>query len=309
MGKILVTGGSGFIGSNLVRRLAREGAPVRVLDVRQPPTSVAEDDVEFLIGDIRERELCRRALKGMDAVVHLAAESGIPPSIEDPEGNFAVNVGGTLNLLLAAKEESVHRFIFASSGAVLGHHAPPGDESTQTRPVSPYGASKLAAEAYCLAFGSSYGISAAVMRFSNVYGPGSAHKQSVVAMFCRRALRGDPLVIFGDGGQTRDFLYVDDLTAGISLALEKPEASGVFQMASGVAVSVLEVAKAIGEFSLRDRGASVPIEFRPAREFEVRESFYRIDKARSALGFAPSADFRKGLERTWTWFLENGSSD
>ena len=314
MGTILVTGGCGFIGSNLIQHLSREGLRATVLDVRPAPIlpwgsvgsrSAPPDDVEFIVGDIRDRHLCRRAMKGVDAVVHLAAESGIPPSVEDPGTNFSVNVEGTLSLLLAAKEEGVRRFILASSGAVLGRHEPPADELTPALPVSPYGASKLAAEAYCLAFGDTYGMSSVALRFSNIYGPGSSHKRSVVAEFCRSALRGEPLIIFGDGKQTRDFLYIEDLVTALHGCLDRPDVSGVFQMGCGFGVSVLDVAGVIQ--GLREgHGRSVqPLDFRAARAFDVRDCYYRIDKARTALGFCPSVGFREGVQRTWTWFLEN----
>ena len=314
MATILVTGGCGFIGSNLIQSLSREGVRTIVLDVRPAPMSSRgsagsgsgpADDVEFVVGDIRDRRLCRRAMKGVDAVVHLAAESGIPSSVEDPDTNFSVNVEGTLSLLLAAKEEGVRRFILASSGAVLGRHEPPADERTPALPISPYGASKLAAEAYCLAFGDTYGMSSVALRFSNIYGPGSSHKRSVVAEFCKSALRGEPLVIFGDGKQTRDFLYIDDLVTAIHGCLGRPDVSGVFQMGCGFGASVLDVAGVIQELREGHGCSAPPIDFRAARACDVRDSYYRIDKARDVLGFSPSVGFREGVQRTWTWFLEN----
>ena len=316
MEKILVTGGCGFIGLNLVRSLTQKGVRVRVLDLRPAPILDVDDgvsiqdswetqDVEVLVGDIRDKDLCRRAVHEMDAVVHLAAEPGVLASFDNPEKHFSVNVEGTHNLLLRAKEKRVRRFIFASSGAVLGKYIPPGDELTHTQPVSPYGASKLAAEVYTLTFGESYGFTSVVLRFSNIYGPGSAHKRSVVAEFCNRAAQGESLVVFGDGSQARDFLYVDDLTSGIRQCLDIPEVSGVFQMGSGVPVSIIEVANTIQALCHRDTGRTVPIRFEPAREDEVLVSYYRINKARDVLGFTPSVDFRKGLEGTWKWFLEN----
>jgi UDP-glucose 4-epimerase len=315
-GTILVTGGCGFIGSNLIQFLSRAGLRVTVLDLEPAPIffpdsgehgSGAAHDVEFIVGDIRDRDLCRRAMIGMDAVVHLAAESGIPPSVEDPETNFLVNVDGTLSLLLAAKDAGVQQFILASSGAVLGRHDPPVDERTAASPVSPYGASKLAAEAYCLAFGATYGMSAVALRFANIYGPGSSHKRSVVAEFCKSALRGEPLTIFGDGSQTRDFLYVDDLLVAIHGCLGRPDISGVFQMGCGFGVSVLDVAGVIQ--GLREgQGPQVPPpDFRPARAFEVHDCYYRIDKAGDAFGFNPSVGFREGVQRTWTWFQKNAT--
>ena len=315
-GAILVTGGCGFIGSNLIQHLSRTGARVAVLDLQTSPilsvnsgepATEAADDVEFIVGDIRDRELCRRAMTGVDAVVHLAAESGIPPSVDDPEKNFSVNVDGTLSLLLAAKDAGVRQFILASSGAVLGRHDPPVDERTPASPVSPYGASKLAAEAYCLAFGATYGMTAVSLRFANIYGPGSSHKRSVVAEFCKSALRGEPLTIFGDGSQTRDFLYIDDLLTAIHDCLGRREVSGVFQLGCGFGVSVLDVAGVLQELREGHGRSAPPPDFRPARAFEVHDCYYRIDKARDAFGFNPSVGFREGVQRTWTWFQDNAT--
>lgn len=315
-GTILVTGGCGFIGSNLIRHLSLAGKRVAVLDLESTPiyppdsdrsSTQSREDVTFLVGDIRDRDVCRRAMAGVDAVVHLAAESGIPPSVEDPETNFSVNVDGTLSLLLAAKNAGVRQFILASSGAVLGRHDPPVDEHTPASPVSPYGASKLAAEAYCLAFGATYGMSAVALRFANIYGPGSTHKRSVVAEFCKSALRGEPMTIFGDGSQTRDFLYIDDLLTAIDGCLEKRDISGAFQLGRGFGVSVLDVASALQELREGEGRSAPPHDFRPARAFEVHDCYYRIDKARDALGFDPSVGYREGVQRTWTWFQQNAT--
>ena len=315
-GTILVTGGAGFIGSNLIRHLSRAGKRVAVLDLDSAPTCAPDaddpaarsgEDITFIVGDIRDRDVCRRAMQGVDAVVHLAAESGIPPSVEDPETNFAVNVDGTLSLLLAAKDASVKQFILASSGAVLGRHEPPVDERTPASPVSPYGASKLAAEAYCLAFGATYGMSAVALRFANIYGPGSLHKRSVVAEFCKSALRGEPLTIFGDGTQTRDFLYIDDLLTAIDGCLDRQEISGAFQLGCGFGVSVRDVASALQTLREQQGRSAPPPDFRPARAFEVHDCYYRIDKARDAFGFNPSVGFREEVERTWTWFQRNAT--
>jgi UDP-glucose 4-epimerase len=312
MKPILFTGGCGFIGTNLVHYLSRQGLRTRVLDLKPAPISPISpdgfsDDVEIVAGDIRDQRLCRQAMEDVGAVVHLAAESSIPPSVEDPETNFSVNVEGTLNLLLAAKDAGVKRFVLASSGAVLGRHVPPADERTPALPASPYGASKLAAEAYCLAFGDTYGMSSVALRFANIYGPGSSHKRSVVAEFCKRALRGEPLVLFGDGKQTRDFLFVNDLMTVIHNCLGKTDATGVFQLGSGVGTSVLDVAEMIQETVTREGRSALRLDFQPARPFEVRDSYYRIDKARETLGFTSATDVREGIRQTWAWFVKHAT--
>ena len=168
-------------------------------------------------------------------------------------------------------------------------------------------ASKLAAEAYCLAFGATYGMSAVSLRFANIYGPGSSHKRSVIAEFCKSALRGEPVTIFGDGSQTRDFLYIDDLLTAITGCLDKRDVSGVFQLGRGFGVSVLDVASTLQELREEQGRSAPPPDFRPARAFEVHDCYYRIDKARAAFGFDPSVGFREGAQRTWRWFQQNAT--
>ena len=310
MAVIVVTGGCGFIGSNLVWTLVREGHQVRVLDTQpslptfhDPGTAALAKRVIHRVGDIRNIGACRSVMHGADAVVHLAAEAGVAPSIADPLHNAEVNATGTLNLLVTARDAGVKRFVFASSGAVLGAHRPPGDETTLCQPISPYGASKLAGEAYCQAFTASFGLSSASLRFSNVYGPGSLHKGSVVAEFCKRALAGGPLVIYGDGAQTRDFLYVGDLVRGITQCLEEPQATGIFHVCSGSPTTIAVLARRIQQLSQADRATPVAIEHKPARSFEVRESYFANAKAHAAFGFAPAKAFEEGVEETWQWFL------
>ena len=220
---VLVTGGAGFIGLNLLQQLLRAAdCEIRILDdfsnsspekldhvISAKPTVAAR--VRTIKADVTDAAAVKDAVKDVDAVVDLAAQTGIGPSLADPRSDLTLNVVGTFNVLEACRAAHVGRFVLASSAAVLGNAEPPQHEDMPSRPLSPYGASKAAAEAYCRVYHRSFGIETIALRFSNVYGPLSWSKGSVVAKFAKRALAGQPLVINGDGSQTRDFLYVEDL--------------------------------------------------------------------------------------------------
>ena len=211
-GRVLVTGGAGFIGVNLAPVLAELGLTTRCFDDfstgRRADAERASYD-EIVEGDILDLAALAEAARDCTHVVHLAAQAGVPASVADPVRDCELNVRGTLHALLAARDAGVQGFVMASSSAPLGEITPPAHEGLVPRPTSPYGASKLAGEAYCSAFAGSYGLPTVALRFSNVYGPYSYHKGSVVAAFCKAALAGDPLVVYGDGSQTRDFVYVE----------------------------------------------------------------------------------------------------
>jgi UDP-glucose 4-epimerase len=298
----LVTGGCGFIGANLVPRLLRRGATVHVLDdcsAGSPERLPAE--AEVLEGDIRDPAAVARAVAGADVVIHLAASGSVPASVADPMTNFDVNARGTLTVLRAAADAGVGRFVFASTGgALIGNAPPPVDETSVPRPISPYGASKLAGEGYCAAFHGSYGLPAIALRFANVYGPQSEHKRGAVTTFISRALRGESLQIYGDGSATRDFIYVDDLCDGILAAVERVTAVGVLHLASERETSILELAHLVLEAS----GAEAPIEHLPQRPGEVERNFALARRAARDLGFRARTPLEHGLERTVEWFRE-----
>jgi UDP-glucose 4-epimerase len=307
MKKYLVTGGCGFIGVNLVSRLVQQGAQVRVLDNLSLGRREDIDPlgIELQVGDIRDSSAALKACHGVDVVVHLAAHTRVVESVENPALNFDVNAAGTLNMLLAARDSGVRKFIFASTGgAILGEQEPPVHEGMVPRPISPYGAGKLAGEAYCSAFSGAYGLNTVALRFSNVYGPYSYHKGSVVAQFFKNLIQRQPLVIYGNGSQTRDFLYVQDLVEAVVLAAKADVNSEFFQIASGRETSVNELIDAMKK-SVPDFQAE--IRYQPARAGEISRNYADISKARKLLGFDPKTRLEDGLRTTWNWFLARQS--
>lgn len=298
--KILVTGGAGFIGANLVRYLLDRGRQVTVLDNLSAGRHeyLAGLPIEFIQGDVLDAELVRRVARAHDGIVHLAAQTGVPRSLENPRHDCEVNVIGTLNLLEASRHADVGRFVLASSNAPLGRQPPPASEDKAPLPISPYGASKLAAEGYCLAYHGSWGLGTAVLRFANVYGPYSAHKDSVVAKFFKDILDEGRITIDGDGEQTRDFVHVKDLCRAIALALESSVSGEVFQIATGVETSIRALAKMVMGVS----GSPVQICHAPPRQGDIRKNYSGITKIREWLGWEPQVELTTGLRESWTWF-------
>ena len=304
MGNILITGGCGFVGANLVRVLSGLDfvRSIRLVDNEScgSRNAIAPYDVEFVKGDIRDRDLMRSSLRNVDMVVHLAAATSVIDSVADPAESFDVNVVGTFQLLMLMREMGVPRFVNASTGgAILGEARPPVHEEMVPRPTSPYGASKASVEAWCSAFAGSYGLDSVSLRFSNVYGPMSFHKGSVVAIFMRRILEGTPLVVYGDGSQIRDYVFVDDLCDGIVTAMTANK-SGVFQLGSGTGTTLIhlieEISKVIGP------GFQPEVRHEPFRPGEIRHNWTDVRKAREELGWMPRTSLPDGLARTWSWF-------
>lgn len=307
MKSYLVTGGCGFIGVNLVSRLAGRGARVRILDNLSlgRRKDVASSGIDLRVGDIRDMAALKDACQGIDVVVHLAAHTRVVESISHPELNFEINAIGTMNVLRACREAGVKKVIFASTGgAILGEQVPPVHEGMVPRPVSPYGASKLVGEAYCSAFCGSFGLNTVALRFSNVYGPFSYHKGSVVAQFFRNLIQEEPLVIYGDGQQTRDFLYVDDLVGAVLLADESETPGEVFQIASGRETSLKDLLAAMKRVL---PGVQFDVRYEPARAGEILRNYASIEKARRLLGYNPSKGLDEGLRDTWRWFVSQNS--
>jgi UDP-glucose 4-epimerase len=303
--RVLVTGGAGFVGATLVRRLVESGHAVRVFDNYSTGDAsyLAGVDAELVEGDIRDAAALDAALAGIDAVIHLAAAGSVVMSVQDPVMNFDANVVGTFRVLDAARRAGVERIVQASTGgALIGDATPPVDELSLPKPISPYGASKLAGEGYAYAFSKAYGLRTVALRFANVYGPWSAHKQGAMTLFFRAIHAGEPLVIYGDGTSSRDYTHVDDIALALQLALERDVPGGtVLHIASGVETTVAELARLCSE------AAGVPdhpVEYRPKRAGEVNRNFATYDLAEQMLGYKPSIDRETGIQQTWQWYQE-----
>ena len=253
---------------------------------------------EIVEGDVLDLAALQRAASDCRYVVHLAAQAGVAASVADPLRDSEINVRGTLHVLLAARDAQVDGLVFASSSAPLGDVEPPAHERMPARPKSPYGASKLAGEGYCSAFHGSYGLPTVALRFTNVYGPFSYHKGSVVAAFCKQAADGQPLVVYGDGTQTRDFVYVEDLCDGIAAAVTCGEGGIVLHLGSGTETPVIDVATSV----IDKFGLDGSIEHHPERAGDILRTSADISRARDLLGFAPNTSLDAGLDKTVAWF-------
>jgi len=327
MHKYLITGGCGFLGCALIKELLSQGDSVRVIDnlstgSRGDLASVSNFDelsvnniidapngLELVVGDILDDGLAMIITKGCDVIVHFAANTGVGPSVEDPRSDCMTNVLGTFNYLEAARINGVPRFVFASSGAPAGEVEPPIHEELPPHPVSPYGASKLAGEGYCSAYYRTFGVDTVMLRFGNVYGPGSLHKNSVVAKFIRQAIVGETLEIYGNGNQTRDFIYIDDLINAVLLAVITPDIGGeTFQIATSKETTVGEMTEALMDI-LKSFGVySIKLENTENRLGDVERNYSDTTKARTRLGWKPTVSLTEGLLKTVQYFLQDVSS-
>ena len=304
--RVLVTGGAGFVGSNLVTYLLDHGHDVTTLDdlsAGARPAWWGAAGPTCVEGSIEDHAAVGAAIEGADGVVHLAARPGVADSVDRPDLDFRTNVLGTFTVFDAARRAGVSRFVFASSGAVLAAATPPLREDMAPAPKSPYGASKLYGEGITAA-GEAYGMVGISLRFSNVYGPHCGHKKSVVASFLSRALAGQPLVIFGDGRQTRDFIYVGDICAAIDLALAA-EDGGVYHLGTGVETSVNDLADRV----ITAAGTQVPIDRQPPRPADATRSFVEYEAARKALGWSPQVSLDEGLAQTAAWMRSSSGHE
>ncbi len=313
--RVFITGGCGFIGANLVKYLLdKGGCEITIYDNlstgskknldRAVSDSGQKESVNFIEGDVLDKEKVEEAVKEHTSIIHLAAHTNVLDSLKNPQVNFNVNAIGTFNALDAARKNDIKSFIFASSNAVIGEQDPPINEEKVPAPISPYGACKNAGEALCSAYWGSYGIKTISLRFANCYGQYSEHKTSVVAKFIKRIRQNEPLIIYGDGNQTRDFIYALDICQAISLSLDFHRSntcsSGeVFQIATGVETKIIDLANMIRDLAIESGLKVKKIIFQDTRKGEIKRNYSDIDKARKFLGFNPGVKLKDGLERIW----------
>jgi UDP-glucose 4-epimerase len=301
--RVLVTGGAGFIGSNLVRALLERGDSVRVLDNfstgNRANLTGLEDELEIVEGELRSYERVHNAVRGVELVFHQGALPSVPRSVQDPLTTSAVTIEGTLNVLLAARDENVRRVVYASSSSVYGNSGTlPRTESQQPDPISPYAVAKLAAERYCVSFHRVYGLETVALRYFNVFGPRqdpNSQYAAVVPRFLAAIAAGHPVPIHGDGTQSRDFTYVANVVAANLLAGDREGADGtVLNVATGRQASVNELADAIGAVL----GKPVEKDYLPVRTGDVRDSWADVGAAKRVLGYETAVGLEDGLGLT-----------
>lgn len=325
-GNWLVTGGAGFIGSNLLSALVSRGlarqvrivddlssgtslrdverfAPARMLDCAAAAPMGRHPGVELAVSDVTDAETALRLTEGADVVVHLAASTNVQNSIRNPVADATANVFGILSYLEAARASGVKSFVFASSGAPTGRTPPPIHEEVPCKPMSPYGASKMAGEGYCFAYNAAYGLNTAALRFSNVYGRYSGRKGSVVAHFLRRAQAGESWVLNGDGRQTRDFIFVEDLVEAIILCAELERGGELFQISTARETSIAGLAAMMSEILRAEFGIEPRIETGPALTGDMPRNFADNAKAKRVLNWAPRWALEDGIRETAAWFM------
>jgi len=305
--RVLVTGGAGFVGSQLSERLLADGHQVRVLDNfatgRRENLDGVAGDVELVEGDVQSYERVHNAVRGCEVVFHQAALPSIPRSVQDPLTTNAANVIGTLNVLLAARDSGVRRVIYASSSSVYGvNEQLPKSEDTTPQPASPYAVGKLAAEGYCRSFWEVYGLETVSLRYFNTFGPRQdplSQYAAVIPRFVAAFLSNEPPVVFGDGEQTRDFTYVENvLEANVRAAAAEGVAGGVYNVASGSSLSLNQLLQQLRDLTGRDLEAR----YEPPRPGEVRHSQADVTAARRDLGYSVTVPFEEGLDRTIAHF-------
>ena len=331
MGNWLITGGCGFIGRNLVADLVAEKSHfIRIVDnlsvgtkadLREvcdfsetrpkdltPPRENAQG-VELIQTDILDANRALQVCSGFEVIVHLAANTGVAPSVENPRLDCETNVLGTLNYLEAARHCPVPRFVFASSGAPVGGVEPPIHEELAPHPVSPYGASKLAGEGYCSAYYRTFGVETVILRFGNVYGPFSSKKDSVIPKFIKQALAGQPIEIYGDGSQTRDFIYITDIVKAIRLAASTPKIGGeIFQIATSREHTVNEVAELLKKELKGQCDTDMTITYGKPRQGDVKRNYSDTTKAQQSLEWNSQMNLEKGIQQIVTWFKPRNSN-
>ena len=309
MHKFLVTGGAGFIGSNLCEKLLEKGYAVRVLDNlstgKEENLNAFGGSLEFIRGDIRDKESVEMAVKGVEYVIHLAALGSVPRSVDDPETTHEVNATGTLRILTAAKNEKVRRVVYASSSSIYGDTPTlPKVESMIPTPQLPYAVSKLTGEYYCRVFHRVYGLETVSMRYFNVYGKRqdpSSQYAAVIPKFITAVLCGESPTIYGNGEQTRDFTFVDDCNqANIKACFAKDAPGGFFNVGFGSRISLNDLFQRIGRFA----GNDVKPLYGEPRKGDVRHSLADVSKAKECLAYEPQFSIERGIEKSVEWYRE-----
>jgi UDP-N-acetylglucosamine/UDP-N-acetyl-alpha-D-glucosaminouronate 4-epimerase len=305
--RYVVTGGAGFIGSNTVDELVRRGHSVVVVDDlsagKEDNLAEVRNKITFIKGSITDIEVVRKAMHEADYVLHLAARTSVPRSVKDPIESNRINIDGTLNVLVGARDAKVKRIVFAASSSAYGETPTlPKVETMRPMPISPYGITKFVGELYLQVFGRCYGLENVALRYFNVFGPrqdpGSPYS-GVLAKFCTAYLEETQPVIFGDGEQTRDFTYVENAVQANLLACEAPNVSGkVFNVGVGGRVSLNQVTEELAKLS----GNTLEVRHEPPREGDIRDSQADITQARELLGYDPQVDFEEGIRRTFEWY-------
>lgn len=307
--RVLVTGGAGFIGSHIVQRLVKEGVRVTILDNLSTGTVInfagLEKDLYFVIGDVRDTALVDKLARGQDCIMHHAALVSVPLSVKDPLTTHDINIAGTLNVLNAARKTGVPKVIYAASSAVYGNNSVlPKREDFYPEPLSPYAVSKYAGELYIRLFSQLYGIQTVGFRYFNVFGPRqnpASQYAAVIPKFITRLLAGEQPVIYGDGEQTRDFIYVEDVARANFLALCAENLWGdIFNIASGYSTSINKIYTLISELL----GVHIAPRYAEARTGDVRDSLADMHLAREALNFTPQYDLSAGLHTTVNWYVK-----
>ena len=308
--RYVVTGGAGFIGSNTVDELVRRGESVVVLDDlsagKEDNLAEVRNKISFIKGSINDLEAVRRAMHEADYVLHLAARTSVPRSIKDPLETNRINIEGTLNVLVAARDAKVKRVVLAASSSAYGETPTlPKIETMQPQPISPYGISKYVGELYAQVFGKVYGLQNVCLRYFNVFGPRqdpTSPYSGVLARFCTAFLEKTDSVVFGDGEQTRDFTYIDNVVQANLLACEAPAASGkVINIGTGARISLNQTLQLLREIS----GNELQAKYEPPRDGDIRDSQADITLGREVLKYDPTVDFPEGLRRTFAWYQES----
>ena len=305
--KLLVTGGAGFIGSSIVDELVRRGHDTVVLDDlssgKEANLAAVRGKIDLRIGSITDLAAVQSAAVGADYVIHLAARTSVPRSVSDPIDSNHVNIDGTLNVLVAARDAKVRRFVFSASSAAYGETPElPKRETMPSTPISPYGVTKLVGELYAQVFGRAYGLENTSVRYFNVFGPRqdpTSQYSGVLSRFMLAVIRGENPVVFGDGEQSRDFTYVENV---VDLTLRACEASGssgmVINGGTGARITLNQVLALLQKIT----GKKIQARYEPPRTGDIKDSQADVSLAAKVLGYHPSVNFEEGLKRTWEWY-------